>query len=62
TREWHYGQRCYVPHQQVGHMAAPTSNAMLNMSLANGGPSTHGALAEGALTVAARNDARPELQ
>ena len=26
-RGWHYGQRRYVPHKQVGHMAAPTSVA-----------------------------------
>ena len=32
----------YVPHQQVGHMAAPTSNAKRMFKLANGGPSTHG--------------------
>jgi hypothetical protein len=32
----------YVPHKQVGHMAAPTSNAKRMFKLANGGPSTHG--------------------
>ena len=26
-RGWHYGQRLYVPHKQVGHMVAPTSVA-----------------------------------
>jgi hypothetical protein len=24
-RAGHYGQRSFVPHQQAGHMAAPTS-------------------------------------
>jgi hypothetical protein len=28
--------------KQVGHMAAPTSNAKLRIALANGGPSTQG--------------------
>ena len=32
----------YAPHQQVGHMAAPTSIATQLFKLANGGPSTHG--------------------
>jgi hypothetical protein len=29
-------------HQQVGHMAAPTSDAKRTFKLANGEPSTHG--------------------
>jgi len=40
----HYGQRSCVPHQQVEHMAAPTSSAERQITLANGEPSTHGAL------------------
>ncbi len=40
----HYGQRpCRVPHQQAGHMAAPTSSAIsIKKNLANTEPSTHG--------------------
>jgi hypothetical protein len=38
----HYGQRSCVPHQQVEHTAAPTSQRRFKKSLANGGPSTHG--------------------
>jgi hypothetical protein len=33
--------RC-APHQQVEHMAAPTSSADAQFTLANGEPSTHG--------------------
>jgi hypothetical protein len=40
----HYGQRSCVPHQQVEHTAAPTSQRRFKKSLANGGPSTHGEL------------------
>ena len=39
----HYGQRSCVPHQQVEHMAAPTSSAEHQITLANGEPSTQGA-------------------
>jgi hypothetical protein len=38
----HYGQRSFVPHQQVEHMAAPTSFVRLQFALAKGEPSTHG--------------------
>ena len=38
----HYGQRSFVPHQQVEHMAAPTSFVRLQFALAKGGPSTQG--------------------
>jgi hypothetical protein len=31
-----------VPHQQAEHMAAPTSNAEHQITLAKGEPSTHG--------------------
>ena len=34
----------YVPHQQVEHMAAPTEVQCMKKPLANGEPSTHGAL------------------
>ena len=44
----HYGQRSCVPHQQVEHMAAPTSSAEHQIDLANGEPSTHGASKTGA--------------
>jgi hypothetical protein len=40
----HYGQRSFVPHQQVEHMAAPTSFVRLQFALAKGGPSTQGEL------------------
>jgi len=37
------GQRPFAPHQQVEHMAAPTSSASpVKMTLASGAPSTHG--------------------
>lgn len=41
----HYGQRSCVPHQQVEHMGR-TDQAQQNVrsTLANGEPSTHGAL------------------
>jgi hypothetical protein len=32
-----------APHQQVEHMAAPTEERCIKKTLANGGPSTHGA-------------------
>lgn len=38
----HYGQRSFVPHQQVEHMAAPTSFVRLQFALAKGEPSTQG--------------------
>jgi hypothetical protein len=42
-RGGHHGQRPFAPHQQVEHMAAPTSSASpVTNTLANGAPSTHG--------------------
>jgi hypothetical protein len=33
-----------VPHQQAAHMAAPTEEQSIKKTLANGEPSTHGAM------------------
>jgi len=54
-RGGHYGQRSFVPHQQVEHMATPTSFVRLQFALAKGEPFSNRGLAVKAGLLASRS-------